>query len=352
MKFCALLKGKSMYNNKDNFSILDCTLRDGGYVNDWKFSRETFDEVCLNLQLVGIDTIEVGILGKREKNKFQTKFQSMSDIPKIERIEGSVSTFTAMLTYSDVSDVVITERVNEGVEGIRLAFFKTEYKEALKFSKELINKGYEVYLQAMATFMYSTTELLELIELVNDINPFSFYLVDSFGTLYPEDVVSLQHIIHNSLEPKISLGFHAHNNMQMALCNSIIFLELKKDRKIFIDASIFGMGRGAGNVNLELLLNYLNKKEGCNYDTKKVLDIFYNCLEQDYRKYYWGYSGTHFLTAQNGINSVYIWYLNQKGIQDFNTIYNILTDLPLEESYTLKKDIVDKLILKYSKEGV
>ena len=329
--------------------ILDCTLRDGGYVNDWEFSRKAFDDIIINLQEVGIDIIEVGMMVKNSAEKFTTKFSSFDKIPDLPRIKDTNSIFTVMFTYGEAKGVNVPERKPDGVEAIRLAYFKNDYRESLKLAEEFKQKGYDVFLQAMATFMYSERELQEMIEQVNRLQPKFFCMVDSFGVMYSEDVQHMFKSVDSMLAPGIGLGFHAHNNQQLAFSNAITFVNIAENspRNICVDASIYGMGRGAGNVNLELLANYFNKKKSASYDTDKILKLWNDYLYDDYKKYFWGYSWEYFFTASNETNSAYIWYIKTKGITDMESIKNILNEIPPEHRYTLRRDVVNPLIEKY-----
>ena len=331
--------------------ILDCTLRDGGYVNDWKFSRAAFDELIISLQELGIDVIEVGMLVKNTAAEFTTKFSAFENIPPIPRVEGSKALFTVMFTCGEAKGIEIPPRQPDGIEAIRLAYFKSDYREALELAEDLKRKGYKVFLQAMATFMYSDAELREMLSKVNRLKPLYFCMVDSFGVMYNEDVRRMFHSVDEVLDADIGLGFHAHNNQQLALSNAIVFMEVAQNsaRNICVDASIYGMGRGAGNVPLELLLHYMNQKRGANYDVDRVIELWRRYLFDDYKKYFWGYTWEYFFSAENETNSAYIWYMKFRGINDVEAIKSILEAIPPEHRYTLRRNIVDPLIAEHKK---
>ena len=326
--------------------VLDCTLRDGGYVNDWNFTRASYDRIVEGLQKTDVDFIELGLIGKHNDERFKTKFSGMDVIPSIARTVGSKSLFAVMVTYGEAKDIPISERREGGVDAIRLAYFKPEMDVALEMARELQAKGYLVFLQAMATFLYTDEELVRMIHKVNEVCPYFFCMVDSFGVMYADDVAHMFSLIHKELVPAIGLGFHAHNNQQLALSNVITFMDAAKDtsRLLCVDASIYGMGRGAGNVNLELLLQYLNTHYHTTYDMESVLQIWQEELSDIYNKDYWGYTWEYALAAKYEVNSAYIWYLKNKGITDFQSIRDILCALPYEDRYTLRKTVVDSLI--------
>ena len=209
---------------------------------------------------------------------------------------------------------------------------------------ELKSEGYEVFLQAMATFMYSTQELDELLQTVNRIKPAGFYIVDSFSTMYNRDVREMADFVLERLSQEILFGFHAHNNIQMAYSNAIEFFSTRTDRPLIADGSIYGMGRGAGNVPVELLMEYLNKFHGADYRIIEVLDLFQRTIRPIFREYYWGFSPEYFLTAQKDTNSVYSWYLRGHGVQDIRDFDAILDSLPDEIRYTLNRAAADRAI--------
>jgi len=330
--------------------ILDCTLRDGGYVNDWEFPRKTYENIIAGLQIAGIDFVEIGLIGKGKKDIFSTKFSSMEYIPPIIRSKDSRTLFSVMVTYGEALGIPIAERKPEAAEIIRLAYFKPEAEVALKMANELQSKGYIIFLQAMATFLYTKDELMNMIDDVNRVHPAYFCMVDSFGTMYEDDVREMYHLIHSNLENDIGLGLHAHNNQQLALSNAIAFItEAEKTaRSICVDASIYGMGRGAGNVNLELLMQYLNKKRGADYRPSDIVQLWQDELSGEYHKNYWGYTWEYLLAAKYDVNSVYIWYLKQKKITSPQVMDAILRNLPYEVRYTLDKVSVDALIEKFA----
>jgi len=327
-----------------NFYLLDCTLRDGGYVNNWEFDFPRARRLISELYLSGADIIECGIMGKVPNTGKTAVFNALTEMSPILEDKKPDCIYTVMLNYTDNKAVPICRRNEKTVDGIRLAFFKREAEEAVIYANELKEKGFLVFLQAMATYMYSDSEIKMLLESINKLNPFSLSLVDSFGTLYNDDVVKMYNSIDKELSADIVFGFHAHNNMQMALSNTICFIELSKARKIAADATIYGMGRGAGNAATELLMHYMNRKHGKKYDAFRIIRLYEQELLPIYQKLYWGYQARYFITAQHDVNPAYGWYFGNKGIvamDDFNAAFEAI---PLNDRYTLRTDIADKII--------
>lgn len=333
-----------MSDNK--IHLLDCTLRDGGYVNDWEFSREIYGAVSVQLQKANVDFIELGIMGVHNAEHFKTKFRSLEEIPVPCKIPGSNSLFTVMMTGNEYKKIEIPEKKNNSVDAVRFAFFKADRKEAVLQMEELIKKGYKVFAQTMATFQYSDNELTELVNDINRINPYAFYIVDSFGTLYPEDIKHLYTVVDNVLDKKILFGIHTHNNLQMANANAITFINESEGRSVIVDGSIYGMGRGAGNAQTEVLMHYLNKNTD-KYNENIVWQLYTEYFAELRKNFDWGYLPEQFLVSKYEINPAYVWYLSQKGITDLGKVKDILEKIPNEKRYTLFKDEIDKILEEF-----
>lgn len=324
--------------------LLDCTLRDGGYINDWEFSRDIYDAVSRNLQAANVDFIELGIMGAHNADHFKTKFRSLEEIPDPQRTAEGKSLFTVMMTGTEYKKMTIPRHTaGSSVDALRFAFFKADVNEAISQMEDLISKGYKVFAQTMATFQYSEDELTMLVREINRIKPYAFYIVDSFGTLYPEDIKRLYHLVDGVMDKDILFGIHAHNNLQMADANAITFINEASGRDVIVDGSIYGMGRGAGNAQTEVLMHYLNRN-GEIYGEDIVWRLYTDWFAELRKKYAWGYLPEQFLVSKYETNPAYVWYLSRKGITDFHQIKAVLEQIPNEKRYTLFKDEIDKLI--------
>ena len=142
------------------------------------------------------------------------------------------------------------------------------------------------------TLAYNDDELVELAECMNRFSPVSLSIVDTFGAMYFEDLERIAGILDSVLSKEIELGFHAHNNQQLAFALCIRFVELmeKSYRNIILDSTLSGMGRGAGNATTELVAGYLNRKQYGNYDMNAIMDAIDTYMQGFHEKYTWGYS--------------------------------------------------------------
>ena len=326
--------------------LLEVTLRDGGYVNEWSYGLERSRIFIDGLYDAGLRDIEIGIVGQRKRKKGDTLFNSFDQMKDILENRKPDCKYYIMLNQTDIDDYKIPQRSNETPDVVRLAFLKNSWRDTMESAKELQQKGFDVFLQAMATFMYEESDLEQMIFAINQIKPTALYLVDSFGTMFNEDVRSLLLRIDERLSDNILLGFHAHNNMQMALSNTITYINTLPNRELMTDASIFGMGRGAGNTPLELLVHYTNQYCGTEIDITKLLALFEDCISPIYTQYGWGYSMRYFITAMKECNPAYGWYLSTKGVDTVSDIERLLETIPPEKRFTLYKQLIDKAIFE------
>lgn len=341
-------------------NILDCTLRDGGYVNNWEFSTENTKEIINSLVEARVELIECGFISQTKgKEEDSTQFKSIKQVNELLNsldIELGETEFCVMINKGeyDLSTLPSYNPTSDNVIGIRYAFHKKDWRESLNDISILISKGYHVYIQPMVTLSYSDFEILEMLEKVNKLDVFAMYIVDSFGAMFGDDFRRLHYLFENNLKKDIRLGYHSHNNLQLAYSNAIDFVQIKEsNREIIIDSSIHGMGRGAGNLTTELLADYLNKKKHTNYNIVPLLETIDKYLETIYKENYWGYSIAHFLSASFGCHPNYSTFLvNTKTLSIVN-MQEILSLLNNGERLNYSKARIVELYINYkSKKGL
>ena len=333
-------------------SVLDCTLRDGGYVNNWEFSTENTKEIIKSLINSKVEIVECGFVSQNlGKDKDSTQFVSLNqvnDLLNSLNVELSDTQFCVMINKGgyDLNDLPIYNPKTDSVIGIRYAFHKKDWRESLDDVNVMIEKGYQVYVQAMVTLSYTDTELLEMIEEVNKYDVYAMYIVDSFGSMFGDDFRRLHYLFENNLKPDVRLGYHSHNNLQLAYSIAIDFIQTKNsDREIIIDSSIHGMGRGAGNLTTELLADYLNKKKHTEYNIVPLLETIDKYLEAIYRENYWGYSIAHFLSASFGCHPNYSSFLVNKKTLSIVEMQKVLSLLDNVEKTNFSKNRIKELYL-------
>ena len=332
--------------------VLDCTLRDGGYCNDCNFGFNNIKKIISGLIEANIDIIECGFLLNIEKyDKNYTMFTSLSQVAELipEKREGKNFVVLADTGKFVPEDLPIYD--GSSVDGIRVAFHKKDRKRGLEDCRIVKEKGYKVFVQAMVSVSYTDEEFLELIHCVNDIDPYAFYIVDSFGMMKNKDLTRLFYMVEHNLTDSIKIGFHSHNNMQLAYSNAQNLIHIQTDRDLIIDSSIYGMGRGAGNLNTELFLEYLNENIGSQYDLKPLLMIIDEVLNGFYQRNPWGYSLPNYLSAKHNAHPNYAGYLDAKKTLTAEDMDEIFALMDNEKRYSYDKSYIEKLYIEYMATG-
>lgn len=318
-------------------------MRDGGYINDWKFGENNINGIIHKLVDSNADIIECGYLYQSKSNNIDsTNFSNLSNFEN--RSMPSNKTFCIMIDYGkcDINEIPNYKK-NNVINTIRVCFHKRDIYEALNFCKLIKEKGYRVFVQPMVTSSYSNEELLNLIKCVNNISADAFYIVDSHGTMSKEQLINLFNIADKNLNEGIQIGFHSHNNLQQAFSNAQALMELDTKRDIIIDSSVFGMGRGAGNLCTELLMQYLNEKQGENYNLKPIYKIFDEHLSDIFEKTKWGYSMPLFISAKYKCHPNYVIFLNKVGIRKVQDIDEIISKVSEDKKSVFDKNYIEKL---------
>ncbi|MGE5438074.1 MAG: hypothetical protein ACM3O3_12745 [Syntrophothermus sp.] len=338
----------------DNIYILDTSLRDGGYINDWMFGEECIKDVISKLNIARVDIIECGFLqygDSLDKTYYRTLKQCYSMLPCV--INSDMNNISVMLNFTCRDKIDFTEEDNLNYKDyiwIRLAFFKSDYQLALMYAEELISLGYKICLQMMAIHEYTEYELIEIAKIVSGINYYGnifrcLSIVDSFGIFYEKDINYYFELLDRHLNKDIIIGLHCHNNLSQATSNCISLINKNVSRNLIIDSSIFGMGRGAGNAHTEILCGYLNKLYGKErYNTELIEGLYCKYINGFGNIETWGYNYLYYLTAKYKCNPSYIWYLKQKNINNLFDIESVLIRIPDELKFNLDRIIIDSIL--------
>lgn len=293
----------------DKYNLLDCTLRDGGYINQWNYRDAAITNIIRGLTEAGLEFVEIGYINPRGKPKDSTQFASIEQMRRYLPEGKKRPLFLAMADVGQVSPGDITEYTGKSVEGIRVVFYKHQIETAKTLAREVAEKGYKLFLQPMVTIDYSIDEYARLIHEMSALEPYAVSIVDSFGYMIKEDFRRYFKIVDNLLPEKTVVGFHSHNNMNLAFITAQDILEYRTSRRLVIDSSLYGIGRGAGNLNTELIANYYNMTFGHKYDMDLILDMISHYIMPVYQKRPWGYSPYLFITALHHCHPNYACYL-------------------------------------------
>lgn len=337
-----------MKSDMDKYNLLDCTLRDGGYINRWDFDDSAIADIIKNLIEAGLDFIEVGYLNNQGKPQNSTQFLS---IEKIKEYLPKNRKKCSLLAMADVQQFAIenlTEYTGNSIDGIRVVFYKHQIGQAIELAKAVQDKGYKLFMQPMVTIDYSIDEYTELVHKIAELNPYGVSIVDSFGYMLKEDFRKYFKILDNLLENDAVIGFHSHNNMNLAFITAQDILEYNTSRRIVIDSSLYGMGRGAGNLNTELIANYYNMIMGHKYTIKIILDLISKYIMPIYQQRSWGYSPYLFITALYHYHPNYASYLLEEHNVSVSDFESFIHTIPAEMKTKCRKLYVLEMWKKFA----
>lgn len=332
----------------NNIQILDCTLRDGGYCNNWEFGFNNIKKIIKGLLNANIEIIECGFISNKGfYNPNISRFNRLDEIKEVIPIDKKGKLFVAMMNYGEFDINSLPVYDGSSIDGIRVAFHKRDCFDALDWCKKIKEKGYLVFIQPMVSLNYMDYEFINLLIEVNKINPYAFYIVDSFGMMKEKDLTRLFYLIENNLNSNIMVGFHCHNNMQLAYSNAQRLTLLQTNRNIIIDTSVYGMGRGAGNLNTELFIEYLNDNYEKKYFLSPILNIIDEIIDDFYQQNYWGYSLPNYISAVYNAHPNYARYLDDKKTLTINDMNDIFTMIDEEKKVQFDKDYIEELYIKF-----
>lgn len=274
-----------MYREK--IKVLDCTIRDGGLINNHDFDVRFVREVYKALSASGVDYMEIGYKNSRrlfpESEYGCWKFCDDADIHKV--IDG-VESKTKISVMVDVDRVDIDDikpASESPVDMIRVASYVKDIDKAIFLINHFADKGYETTVNIMAISRALDNELTECLrQLEGECKAGVVYIVDSFGALYQETTEFLVKKARSIVKSK-EVGMHAHNNQQLAFCNTIESIIHDAN---YVDATVYGIGRAAGNCPLELIMGFLKNPK---YNIRPILDLISKEFIPLREKIEWGY---------------------------------------------------------------
>lgn len=288
----------SLMDYRSSIKVVDATLRDGGLVNDFYFTDEFVRALYATNIRTGVDYMEMGYKASREmfdESKFgKWKFCRDEDI---RDIVGDNNTGLKIAVMADVgrcdykNDII--DRSDSPIDLIRVATYLNTIPAAVNMIEDAKKKGYEVSCNIMAISNGQESDLKVALDILGKTSADVFYIVDSFGSLYPEQIARIADTyMEFASKYGKELGIHAHNNQQLAFANTI---EAVGDGVDWLDATYSGMGRGAGNCAMELLLGFLRNPKYNNYYAIQFIEKYMNKLKED--GVVWGFDLQYMMTG-------------------------------------------------------
>lgn len=337
-----------------NIKLLDCTLRDGGIVIDFNYGMERMQWIKRILEASEVDYIECGYIDERKGSpEGRTCFDSEVSIERTLLSSGKKPgiCYVAMIDYGAFDVNKLQLRSEAGVDGIRLAFHKENWEAAIEAAKVIVKKGYDLYIQPMVSLRYTDEEYKKLIGVVNRElkGAKGFYVVDSFGQMDNSSLVHLLELADEHVDSKMIVGFHAHNNRQMAYSNALSFVEFNAKHDVMLDASIMGMGKGAGNLCTELIEQNL-LAEGKNYNSTVLYDAISEYFAAQQKKTPWGYSLDYYLSSLYSCTPSYIKIFTADERVTTDDLICLLKNMPDEKRAACDKVFAEGYLRDYLKE--
>ena len=327
--------------------LLDCTLRDGAYLIDKKFGDRIINGIIGGLVEAKIDYIEIGFFQDEGFGEGKTVYKNSDDAKRFVPKEKNGSRFTVLADYSRYTVDNLDKRCKDSIDAIRECFFKHERYDAIEACRKIKDKGYDLFVQPVDILGYTDKELIEFLELINEIEPYCISIVDTFGSMYQEDLHRIFEIINHNLVSTCKIGFHSHNNMQLSNALSQEFARMAVGKRdVVIDGTLSGMGRGAGNTPTELIAQYLVSKMGAVYDMDAILDLIDSFMDNMRARCSWGYSTEYFVAGAFGAHVNNITYLSKKNSIQSKDIRFILNKIGKDARKRYDYDLLEKTYLE------
>lgn len=339
----------SSIENKNKINILDCTLRDGGYYNNWFFEKELVNEYLQVMSMIKVDYVEIGF---RFLDKVKTKgpfayseesFLRSLKIPKNLKIGIMInaSDFVGHKNIVELTKNNFIPKKNSVVSLVRLACHHFEIKDILPLVNWLKKSGYKVAINIMQIPELSFLEIRNTVKIIKKTKADILYFADSMGSL---DALKTKKIIHQikSLWNK-STGIHTHDNMGKALENSIVAINNSVN---WIDCTVTGMGRGPGNTKTEYLILELNRKKEYLINLFNLIKKYFDPLKE---KYKWGSNPFYYYAGMNSIHPTFVQEMLSDSRFDIEDIYNNLKNLSTIGGKKFSKELIALGKISYRK---
>jgi 4-hydroxy 2-oxovalerate aldolase len=311
-------------------NLLDCTLRDGGYYNNWDFSRELIEEYLSSVAQSGIQYVELGFRSKQTDSYMgpcaftKDSFIESLRIPKKLKIGIMINASEVLSNMTNKKDFFnfVIENKKTKISFVRFACHFDEVEKLIPYINTLKNSGLKIILNLMQITEKSSEEIRLTTKKISKSITDVLYFADSMGGLSPEKINDIIKDIRQFWKKEI--GFHAHDNMGKALINAEQAINSGVN---WIDSTITGMGRGPGNVKTEYALIQFKEKLNSSLNLAPILDLIENQFEKLKQKHKWGSNVYYFLSGLHGIHPTFIQSmltdLNLKPIEMLSIIENL-----------------------------
>ena len=338
-----------------NVKLLDCTLRDGGYVNDWRWGHAPARDIIHTLTRAGVDVVEVGFL--RNVAGYDPGVTVCNTIEELNRLlppaaEQGGTLYSGMAMRSNYDIAKLSEYRGSGISVIRITAHEYDIREGMDFAREVKARGYKLAINPINIMGYSDKDLLWILEEVNRIHPWQFSIVDTFGSMRRRDLERIVSLADHNLAPDIRLGLHLHENMALSFCLAQEFIEKHLARDVTVDASLMGMGRIPGNLPIELMADYLNENCGSHYELDELMDAIQDHIAPLKGQTAWGYTPAYFLSARFNLHRNYAEHYLNKGDLTNRDINHLLSAVDPGKKAVFDAAYADRLYDEYQRRAI
>lgn len=311
-----------------SIQIADCSLRDGGYVQNKNFSKEFIDGVMQGLVKAGIDLIETGFLQTNVTGETLV-YKDSKDVLRNLPADRGISEFVGFCDNSRYCIERLDDFTGKAFSTMKISFAKHEWKPALEFCKGAMKKGYKVFVQPMDANGYTMEEREEMLMEVNKFKPSAFAIVDTFGIMHLDDLTRIFKQIDMILNKEIKVALHTHNNLCIAnaLAEHLINMCVESERNVVVDGSLLGMARGAGNSCTEEIASYINSRFGVKYNISALLETIEKYIVPVKEKSKWGYDVPMLICGIKGAHVDNIGYLEKNTDCTYADMYHVMGKL-------------------------
>ena len=333
--------------------LLDCTLRDGGYINNWNWGFDNARDIIHSLVRAGVDIVEVGFL--RNVEGYNPDITVCNHIEELNRLlpenPGSAM-FSAMAMRSNYDIKKLAPYNGRGIEMIRITAHDYDIAEGMDFAREVKEKGYKLSINPINIMGYDDKQLMWIFDQVNKIMPYQFSIVDTFGSMRRRDLDRIVSLADHNIAPDVRLALHLHENMSLASCLAQDFLDKHLNRDVTVDGSLEGMGRIPGNLPIELIADYCNEYLGAHYDIDYLMDAIQDQISPIKGQSAWGYTPAYFLSARYNLHRNYAEHYLNKGDLTNRDINHILAGFDRSKTTVFDAAYADKLYEDYKRHSV
>lgn len=338
-----------------NIKILDCTLRDGGRIIDCAFPDSETKDISFRLASAKMDIVEIGFLRDSERVTYNGNSTFFTDVDQIRPFVDKTkdTKYVAFIDYELYDWDSLKPYDGTSIDGVRVGWTKKSFatckENIIQRLKEVKSKGYMLYIQGVNTLGYTDRELLDILDFVNEIHPDGFGIVDTYGAMYMDDLDRIYTMVDHNLDEDIAIDFHSHNNYQLSFAFAQEMIRLSNGkRQIIIDGTLHGMGKVAGNLNTELIVDYLVRKRNYDYNFDAILDLIDDYILPYKLQHQWGYSVPALMAGIYKSHPNNILYLTEKFRLATKDIKYIISMIDPQKRMSYDYDNIQRLYQEYN----